>query len=710
MEILSPAGNKNLVNTAVTSKSNAVYGGFKNWNARNSAINFSKDEYNYSVELLHKNNIKFYLTLNNLSLDIEIEEIINYLKQDDLIKPDAFIVADLGLIQALKENFPNIELHVSTQFGAHNIDDLKLLEELGVKRAILAREVTKEELMYLRENTGLELEVFVWGSQCLSFSGLCFFGSLINGGTGNRGKCINLCRDCYSSSKYDNGTLLYVSDMNCINLLEELKNIDSLKIEGRRRPPKEIENVIKEIKMRKTEGINAGFLYGENNTQNRMINNINFRIAPLYKACEMKKKNYYDVFAKFIDGKPIEFCKEINSVDNDNKDIYYIYSELLNDYKIDKKNYTMELEFDENGIMINSSITNYKGENTLIGYKKMNDKENDDKFDIFEAKEFKEKIMSVLEEDINLIKIKFKKPINKELKISEEILKEILNYFKKQTNIKKLEKVNNNFAGINDLYIQTDDLNIVDNFINDQDVKIIYEISSVKELKNIEKITKKYSDRIIYRLPIFNWKSENLKEHYKKLEDKEVMFTRYSQILQFEDINLKKRYTDYLVYSWNKKVLKFLKEHNIEEFTATPELSVEQNNDIFENENVQYIVAGRPTLVYTRNCLKSILGCKECNKDNINQKEILNNSKNLNFTISCKPEHREMYYKEPVLNDYSKFELNKNIKFRFITKGFLVEDIKEFILSVKQEDYYNKLIQKEIWKNSYECNLLDGRN
>lgn len=388
MEILSPAGNKNLVNTAVTSKSNAVYGGFKKWNARNSAINFSKDEYNYSVELLHKNNIKFYLTLNNLCLDIEIEEIINYLKQDDLIKPDAFIVADLGLIQALKENFPNIEIHVSTQFGTHNIDDLRLLEELGVKRAILAREVTKEELMYLRENTSLELEVFVWGSQCLSFSGLCFFGSLINGGTGNRGKCINLCRDCYSSSKYDNGTLLYVSDMNCINLLEELKNIDSLKIEGRRRPPKEIENVIKEIKMRKTEGNNVGFLYGENNTQNKMINNINFRIAPLYKAYEMKKKNYYDVFAKFIDGKPIEFCKEINSVDNDNKDIYYIYSELLSDYKIDKKNYTMEIEFDENGIMINSSITNYKGENTLIKYKMVNDKE---KFDIFEVKEFKKK-------------------------------------------------------------------------------------------------------------------------------------------------------------------------------------------------------------------------------------------------------------------------------------------------------------------------------
>lgn len=708
MEILSPAGNKNLVNTAVTSKSNAVYGGFKKWNARNSAINFLKDEYNESVEILHKNNIKFYLTLNNLFLDTEIEEIIDYLKQDDLIKPDAFIVADLGLIQVLRKEFPNIAIHVSTQFGAHNIDDLKLLEELGVKRAILAREVTKEELMYLRENTSLELEVFVWGSQCLSFSGLCFFGSLINGGTGNRGKCINLCRDCYSSSKYDNGTLLYVSDMNCINLLEELKNIDSLKIEGRRRPPKEIENVIKEIKMRKTEGNNAGFLYGENNTQNKMINNINFRITPLYKACEMKKKNYYDVFAKFIDGKPIEFCKEINNVDN--KDIYYIYSELLSDYKIDKKNYTMEIEFDENGIMINSSITNYKGVNTLIEYKKVNDKENDDKFDIFEAKKFKEKIMNVLEEDINLIKIKFKKPLNKELKISEKILKEILNYFKKQTNIKKLKKVNNDFAGINDLYIQTDDLNIVDNFINNQDVKIIYEISSVKELKNIEKITKKYSDKIIYRLPIFNWESENLKEQYKKLKDKEVMFTRYSQIIQFENINLKKRYTDYLIYSWNKKALQFLKEHNIEEFTATPELSVEQNNDIFENENVQYIVAGRPALVYTRNCLKSILGCKACDKETTNQKVILNKSKNLNFTISCKPEHREIYYEEPVLNNYSKFELNKNVKFRFLAKGFSVDDIKEFILSVKQEDYYNKLIQKEIWKNSYECNLLEGRN
>ena len=98
MEILSPAGNIKLVNAALNANSNAVYGGFKNWNARNSAINFTKEEYNYSVNLLHENNIKFYLTLNNLCLDYEIEEIINYLKQDDVVKPDAFIVADLGLI------------------------------------------------------------------------------------------------------------------------------------------------------------------------------------------------------------------------------------------------------------------------------------------------------------------------------------------------------------------------------------------------------------------------------------------------------------------------------------------------------------------------------------------------------------------------------------------------------------------------------------
>ena len=244
MEILSPASNLEHIKVAIDHNANAVYGGLKNWNARNKAINFTYEEYNYLIDELHKHNIKFFLTLNILMLDDEIEDVIEFLKNNKL--PDSFIVADVGLIKRLHKEFPNVPLHFSTQFGCHNIDDVNYIETLGADRAILARELTLEEIQNIKAKTNIEIECFIWGSQCLSFSGLCFFGTLINGGGGNRGKCMITCRDLYSINN-DLGHYLYVSDMDCINLKSKLKDIDCLKIEGRRRAPSEIAKVIDDI-------------------------------------------------------------------------------------------------------------------------------------------------------------------------------------------------------------------------------------------------------------------------------------------------------------------------------------------------------------------------------------------------------------------------------------------------------------------------------
>ena len=166
MEILSPAGNLDHIDVALDNKVSAVYGGLKNWNARHKATNFTVEEYNESVRKLRENNIKFYLTLNTLVLDHEIDEIISFLKDDNTVLPDAFIVTDIGLIKKLNEEFPEVELHFSTQFGNHNLDDLDFMKSLGGKRAILARELTKTEIDNLRDNSDVDLECFVWGSQC----------------------------------------------------------------------------------------------------------------------------------------------------------------------------------------------------------------------------------------------------------------------------------------------------------------------------------------------------------------------------------------------------------------------------------------------------------------------------------------------------------------------------------------------------------------
>ena len=271
MEILSPASNMEHIQVAIDGKANAVYGGLKKWNARNKAINFTSEEYNHLIKKLHENNIKFFLTLNILMLDNEIEEVIEFLKNN--ILPDAFIVTDIGLLNTLHDEFPNVPLHFSTQFGAHNIEDVNYIKSLNGERAILSRELTLEEINNIKNNTNIELECFIWGSQCLSFSGLCFFGTLINGGGGNRGKCIITCRDIYSVNKKQ-GHHLYVPDMNCLNLISKLDDIDCLKLEGRRRKPREIKQVLNDIYNSETQYLSTGYLLGTNIKDNKLFEKI----------------------------------------------------------------------------------------------------------------------------------------------------------------------------------------------------------------------------------------------------------------------------------------------------------------------------------------------------------------------------------------------------------------------------------------------------
>lgn len=159
MEVLSPSSNMKHIQVAIDNKANAVYGGLKNWNARNKAINFSEEEYNYLIDELHKNNIKFYLTLNILMLDEEINDAVKFLKNNRL--PDAFIVADIGLITELKKEFPQVPIHLSTQFGCHSIDDVNFAKSLDSERVVLSRELTLSEINKIKENTDIELECFI---------------------------------------------------------------------------------------------------------------------------------------------------------------------------------------------------------------------------------------------------------------------------------------------------------------------------------------------------------------------------------------------------------------------------------------------------------------------------------------------------------------------------------------------------------------------
>lgn len=688
MEILSPASNMEHIKVAIDEKSNAVYGGVKKWNARNKAINFSIKEYNALITELHKNNIKFYLTLNILMLDDEIDEVVEFLKNNKL--PDAFIVADIGLISVLKREFPDVPLHFSTQFGAHNIDDVNFIESLGGERAVLARELTLDETNKIKEKSNIELECFIWGSQCLSFSGLCFFGTLINGGGGNRGKCIITCRDVYSINN-KKGHYLYVPDMDCINLISKMDGIDCLKIEGRRRNPTEIKQIIKKNRDRETSIFNAGYLFGTNINDNNLSEKINSRIKPILKSNELKDITDNDVFIKFKDDRPIEFSRDFND-----ENVKYVYTEINKLYLVDKMNISLDLSL-ENGIIKEVLYLNHKGTgNTFFC-------EQNDLIKV----DFKQLLKEIeIDTDINLYKIKYKRD-NNPIMISKNSYKEIIKYIKSDC-IKKSSDYYKKIK-IKKLYVETDSEEVALELIKNKDVKVIYNIKTLNKLKNIEELIKKLKDEVIYKFPLFNWKSDNMNEYYKKLNGKDVMFTRFSQLKLCNEVEFKKKYTDYTIYIWNKHSLKFLETYGITEFTGSPELSYFQNCKIFNNNKFQVIIGGKLPLVFTRGCFGNIYGCNN-SCFNTNSKNIFNEDKKLEFEIQCNEDYRCIFYKYPILNDYSKVKVTSNTMFRYVTNNESIDEILSNIKDFTSNDYYNKLIHKKYWENSYECNLVEGRD
>lgn len=691
MEILSPASNMNHIKVAIDGKANAVYGGLKKWNARNKTINFTTEEYNILIEKLHKNNIKFFLTLNILMLDDEIKEVIVFLKNNTL--PDAFIVTDIGLMHELHKYFPNIPLHFSTQFGAHNIDDVNYIKSLDGERAILSRELTLTEINNIKEKTDIELECFIWGSQCLSFSGLCFFGTLINGGGGNRGKCIITCRDIYSIND-NQGHYLYVPDMDCINLKSKLDDIDCLKLEGRRRNPNEIKDILEKINSDIYSSKTTGYLLGTNIEENHLYEKINTRTKPFMKAKDLENINDNDICLKYKNSIPICFSKDYL-----NDDVFYIYTEIKKNYDINKKNLLLDLSIEDN-IIKEVLYINYKGDGkTFFGNSENLIEINFEKFI---------KLVESNNSNINVYKIKYQRMNGNKILINSNIYDELIKYILKDCENKKYITISNHLK-LKFIYLDTNDLAVVDRFINDDFVKIIYDISTTNNLTSIESVISKYGKKIIYKLPIFNWKSQNLLPYLSMLQNQEIMFTRFTQIYLCKNIKFKKKYVDYTVYVWNKKSLKYLQDNGIQEYTTSPELSYETNKNIFEDCNMQVIVGGKLPLVYTRNCFSHLFGCSNCKYNQCNTKKINDDDKNLEFEILCNDDFRYILNKNPILNDYSKVEITKNTTFRYSTFGQSLDLIEKTVNCFKKANYYKELKKIDFWNKSYECNLIEGK-
>lgn len=243
-ELLSPVGDFECLKAAVQNGADSVYLGASSFNARARATNFDENSLKEAVEYAKLHNVKVNLTLNTLIKNEEFEDAVNLAVYAYNIGVDAIIVQDLGLSSYLLKNHPEIPLHASTQMTVHNLAGVKALEKQGFSRVVLSRELSISEIKYIKENTACELEVFIHGALCISYSGGCLFSSMVGDRSGNRGLCAQPCRLPYElldskENKISSGFLLSPRDLCSLDYLPTLVRlgIDCFKIEGRMKTP-----------------------------------------------------------------------------------------------------------------------------------------------------------------------------------------------------------------------------------------------------------------------------------------------------------------------------------------------------------------------------------------------------------------------------------------------------------------------------------------
>ena len=316
MKILAPAGNFDCLKVAVINGADEVYIGVNEFNARNNIDGFTMDNLEKAVDFAHFFGVKINLAINILFTDEELNSALDIVVDAYNMGVDSFIVQDLALASILHKNYPEIELHASTQMGIHNLEGVKEIEKFGFKRVVLARETPLSEIKRIKENSNIEIEYFAHGALCVCFSGNCYLSSYMFNASGNRGRCKQLCRLPYILKKggkvYKKGYLLSAKDFDMIERLDDLKNsgVSVLKIEGRARRPFYVATAVKsyksalnsekidknQLKLAFNRGFTQGYFNGNGQIISNRQNHEGILIGKVTKF--IKGKNFNQIFIK----------------------------------------------------------------------------------------------------------------------------------------------------------------------------------------------------------------------------------------------------------------------------------------------------------------------------------------------------------------------------------------------------------------------------
>lgn len=292
IELLAPAGSMESLIAAVTKGADAIYLGGSKFSARAYASNFDNEEMEKAVDYCHEYGVTVYVTVNTLLKENELQEAVDYVGFLYRIGVDALIIQDTGLVNRIREEYPDFEIHASTQLSIHNGEGALFFRDNGFLRIVLSRELTLEEIRHISKDLNIETEIFVHGALCVSYSGQCLMSSLIGGRSGNRGRCAQSCRLPYtlireSDGKEIKGYLLSPKDTCMIENVEDLikSGTSSLKVEGRMKRPEYVAGVTESYREAIDNVYNKINKSQENNKKKllRLFNREGFATAYLYK-------------------------------------------------------------------------------------------------------------------------------------------------------------------------------------------------------------------------------------------------------------------------------------------------------------------------------------------------------------------------------------------------------------------------------------------
>lgn len=657
VELLSPAGDFKSLYYAVHNGADAVYLGGKRFGARSYASNFDDEEISKAIKYCHLYGVKIYVTVNTIIFDNEFDDVINYIGFLYKNNVDAIIVQDLGVIKRVRELYPKLEVHASTQMHNHNQEGIKLLENLGIKRVVFARELSLDEINNI--DTTMEKEVFVYGALCVCYSGCCLFSSMNTARSGNRGECIASCRLPYRLIKddkelnLDGKYLLSPKELNTINYVDELikSGIKSFKIEGRMKSPEYV-GIVTKLYRKAIDSYysNKKFHLTEEELNDIMsLFNRKFTKGYLFKdhgkdLMNISSPNHQGVHL----GKVIDVNKKFIKIKLDNR----ITQEDGIRFVEDNKGMIVNKLYNDKGLLVNmlesgsiAMVDNKIGLKKLVTVNKTIDRELINRLSNIQEKKITVDVYARVKQNLPLM-LSFKDGYNTVTEYSSPVLESINRPMNKEDIIKQISKLGNTPFCIGKIEIDIDDNVFVPNkLLNELRRTLTDKLIDLRENKktitrNVElnvtprKVQKESkSINVLVRNEIqlkaaLDSRVDNIYvtdyDLYKKYKNNNIYFSVprvVSNYRKFENENLLVRelgginkycssnnvITDYTLNVVNVNGVVLLNDLGANRICLSPEVKIQNISSDTSKYNTELIVYGRIELMISKYCMLNML-------------------------------------------------------------------------------------------------------